>query len=261
MLKTLIKQKSFEKKSTLLDHSHCIVVRNVNKSFGQKHVLKDIQLEIPYGHIYGLLGPSGCGKTTLVKIIAGISEATSGKAYVLGQAMPQLSLMNKIGYMAQSDALYDSLTGGENLEFFGSIYGMRNAQRKERIEEVMGLVNLSEDIHKPVHAYSGGMKRRLSLAMAIMHHPPVLVLDEPTVGIDPLLRKSIWGEFRKLSAQGITILVTTHVMDEADKCDNLAMMRDGRLIAKGTSRELQERIGAQNLEEAFIYYGGQQNES
>jgi ABC-2 type transport system ATP-binding protein len=261
MLKTKSKQINFEDASLSLDSRSCIVVCNGNKSFGKKQVLKNINLEIPYGQIYGLLGPSGCGKTTLVKIIAGISEATSGKAFVLGQAMPQLDLMSKIGYMAQSDALYDSMTAGENLQFFGSIYGMSKVEIKRRTEEVMELVNLSSDIHRPVQTYSGGMKRRLSLAMAIMHHPPVLVLDEPTVGIDPLLRKNIWEEFHKLAAQGITILVTTHVMDEADKCDNLAMMRDGRLIAKGTSRELQERIGAQSIEEAFIHYGGQQNES
>ncbi|MDD2215336.1 MAG: ABC transporter ATP-binding protein [Eubacteriales bacterium] len=261
MFQTLIRPKDLQKNSPSLDNPHCLVVRNVNKWFGKNHVLKDINLEIPYGHIYGLLGPSGCGKTTLVKIIAGILEANSGEAYVLGQAMPQLNLMNKIGYMAQSDALYSSLTGGENLQFFGSIYGMSKAEIKRKTEEVMELVNLSADIHKPVQAYSGGMKRRLSLAMAIMHNPPVLVLDEPTVGIDPLLRKSIWEEFRKLAAQGVTLLVTTHVMDEADKCDNLAMMRDGCLIAKGTSQDLQERIGVQSIEEAFIYYGGQQNES
>ncbi|MDD2498691.1 MAG: ABC transporter ATP-binding protein, partial [Desulfitobacteriaceae bacterium] len=243
-----------------LENPHCIVLRNVNKFFGKKHVLKDIDLEIPYGHIYGLLGPSGCGKTTIVKIISGILEATSGEAYVLGQAMPQLSLMNKVGYMAQSDALYGSLTAGENLHFFGSIYGMSKAKIKSRTEEVMGLVNLSDDLHKPVQAFSGGMKRRLSLAMAIMHNPPVLVLDEPTVGIDPLLRRNIWEELNKFALKGVTILVTTHVMDEADKCHNLAMMRDGRLIAKGTSRELQERIGVNSIEEAFIYYGGQQNE-
>lgn len=260
MFKVPIKSKIAKKNSSLLDNPNCIVMRNVNKSFGQKQVLKDINLDIPYGQIYGLLGPSGCGKTTLVKIVAGISEATSGETYVLGQAMPQLSLMNKIGYMAQSDALYASLTAGENLQFFASIYGISKAEIKRRIEEVMELVNLSADLHKPVQAYSGGMKRRLSLAMAIMHSPPVLVLDEPTVGIDPLLRKSIWEEFNKLAAQGVTVLVTTHVMDEADKCHNLAMMRDGRLIAKGTSLELQERVGVQSLEEAFIYYGGQQNE-
>ena len=227
----------------------------------KKHVLKDIDLEIPYGHIYGLLGPSGCGKTTIVKIIAGILEATSGEAYILGQRMPQLSLMNKIGYMAQSDALYGSLTAEENLEFLGAIYGMSKGDIKKRTAEVIELVNLTEDLHKPVQAFSGGMKRRLSLAMAILHNPPVLVLDEPTVGIDPLLRRNIWAELNKLTEQGVTILVTTHVMDEAEKCHNLAMMRNGRIIAKGTSQELQKKIGVDSIEEAFIYYGGEHDES
>ncbi|AGA70166.1 ABC-type multidrug transport system, ATPase component [Desulfitobacterium dichloroeliminans LMG P-21439] len=244
-----------------MEYPHCIVVRRVNKFFGKKHVLKDIDLEIPYGHIYGLLGPSGCGKTTVVKIIAGILEATSGEAYVLNEAMPKLSLMTKIGYMAQSDALYTSLTAAENLHFFGAIYGMSKSDIKRKSAEVMDLVNLSADLHKPVQAFSGGMKRRLSLAMAILHSPPVLVLDEPTVGIDPLLRKNIWQELNKFAEQGTTILVTTHVMDEADKCHNLAMMRNGRLIAKGTSQELQAHIGVNSLEEAFIYYGGQADES
>lgn len=256
----LIKQKG-SGNSSCLDNPNCIVMHNINKCFGQKHVLKDISMEIPYGNIYGLLGPSGCGKTTLVKIVAGILDATSGDQYVLGQAMPQLSIMNRIGYMAQSDALYGSLTAGENLHFFGAIYGMNKNQLKKRTEEVLDLLSLSSDRRKPVEAFSGGMKRRLSLAMAMLHNPSVLVLDEPTVGIDPLLRKSIWEELNKLAIKGVTILVTTHVMDEADKCHNLAMMREGRLIAKGTSQQLQERVGVKSLEEAFIHYGGQQNES
>ena len=261
MLRSLVQPKNSVKSSPLLENSNCIVVRKVNKFFDKKHVLKDIDLEIPYGHIYGLLGPSGCGKTTIVKIIAGILEATSGEAYILGQRMPQLSLMNKIGYMAQSDALYGSLTAEENLEFLGAIYGMSKGDIKKRTAEVIELVNITEDLHKPVQAFSGGMKRRLSLAMAILHNPPVLVLDEPTVGIDPLLRRNIWAELNKLTEQGVTILVTTHVMDEAEKCHNLAMMRDGRIIAKGTSQELQKKIGVDSIEEAFIYYGGEHDES
>lgn len=261
MLRSLVQPKNSVKSSPLLENSNCIVVRKVNKFFDKKHVLKDIDLEIPYGHIYGLLGPSGCGKTTIVKIIAGILEATSGEAYILGQRMPQLSLMNKIGYMAQSDALYGSLTAEENLEFLGAIYGMSKGDIKKRTAEVIELVNLTEDLHKPVQAFSGGMKRRLSLAMAILHNPPVLVLDEPTVGIDPLLRRNIWAELNKLTEQGVTILVTTHVMDEAEKCHNLAMMRNGRIIAKGTSQELQKKIGVDSIEEAFICYGGQHDES
>lgn len=238
----------------------CIVLKSVNRDFGKKRILKDVDLQIPYGHIYGLLGPSGCGKTTIVKIMAGILEPTSGEAYVLGERMPKLSLMKRIGYMAQGDALYSSLTAAENLRFFGSMYGMSKAQIKTRTDEVMQLVNLSDHLNKPVQSYSGGMKRRLSLAIAILHNPPVLILDEPTVGIDPVLRKSIWQELNLLADQGVTILVTTHVMDEADKCHNLAMMREGRLIAKGTSRELQDRIGVHSLEDAFIYYGGNQYE-
>lgn len=261
MLRSLVQPKNSVKSSPLLENSNCIVVRKVNKFFDKKHVLKDIDLEIPYGHIYGLLGPSGCGKTTIVKIIAGILEATSGEAYILGQRMPQLSLMNKIGYMAQSDALYGSLTAEENLEFLGAIYGMSKGDIKKRTAEVIELVNLTEDLHKPVQAFSGGMKRRLSLAMAILHNPPVLVLDEPTVGIDPLLRRNIWAELNKLTEQGVTILVITHVMDEAEKCHNLAMMRNGRIIAKGTSQELQKKIGVDSIEEAFICYGGQHDES
>lgn len=243
-----------------MSEDNCIVLKNVNRDFGKKRILRNIDLQIPYGHIYGLLGPSGCGKTTMVKIMAGIIEPTSGEAYVLGERMPKLSLMKKIGYMAQGDALYTSLTAAENLQFFGAMYGVPKAQIKKRSAEVMKLVNLSDHLNKPVQSYSGGMKRRLSLAIAILHNPPVLILDEPTVGIDPVLRKSIWQELNQLADQGVTILVTTHVMDEADKCHNLAMMREGRLIAKGTSSELQEKIGANSLEEAFIYYGGNQYE-
>ena len=238
------------------NESACIIMKNVNKYFGEKQVLKDVNLEVPYGSIYGLLGPSGCGKTTSVKIMAGISESTSGETYVLGKKMPQLSLMNEIGYMAQSDALYTMLPAADNLEFFASIYGMKREQYKKRVREVMELVNLADDLYKPVGAYSGGMKRRLSLAMAILHNPKVLILDEPTVGIDPLLRKDIWNELYQMSDNGVTILVTTHVMDEAEKCHRLAMMRMGVLIAQGTPKELQENIGAASIEEAFIHYGG-----
>lgn len=234
----------------------CIVLEKINQSFGNKQVLFDIDLTVPSGIIYGLLGPSGCGKTTTVKIIAGILEASSGSVHVLGEPMPKLSLMNRLGYMAQADALYPLLTAEENLVFFSGLYGMKKKRAKERILEVMALVNLTDHRTKVVAAYSGGMKRRLSLAMALLHEPEVLILDEPTVGIDPLLRKSIWDTFNAIARQGITIIVTTHVMDEAEKCNELAMMRDGRLIARGTPMQLRQKIGASSIEEAFIYYGG-----
>jgi len=243
-----------------MDTNYSIILENVNKFFGAKHILKDVDLKIAPGSIYGLLGPSGCGKTTTVKVMAGIHEPTSGTAYILGEKMPKLNLMNKIGYMAQSDALYTGLTAMENLRFFGSLYGLPKRALRKRAEEVMDLVGLSGDLDKKVGAYSGGMKRRLSLAIAILHQPPVLILDEPTVGIDPLLRRDIWRELNTLAAQGATLLVTTHVMDEAIKCHQLAMMRGGRIIAQGTPGQLQTDIGASSLEEAFIYYGGENRE-
>ena len=237
-----------------------IVLEKINHSFGDKQVLHDINMIVPRGKIYGLLGPSGCGKTTTVKIMAGILEASSGTVEVLGEVMPQLEVMNRLGYMAQADALYSLLTAEENLEFFGALYGMKKKRCRERISEALSLVNLAEDRTKAVAAYSGGMKRRLSLAMALLHEPELLILDEPTVGIDPLLRKNIWDALNVMAGKGLTIVVTTHVMDEAEKCHELAMLRDGRLIARGTPLQLRQNAGTAagipSLEEAFIYYGG-----
>ncbi|MDU0332350.1 ABC transporter ATP-binding protein [Paenibacillus sp. 3LSP] len=234
----------------------CIRTQGVTRKFNDKEVLHGISLEVRRNEIFGLLGPSGSGKTTLVKMIAGIDEATSGEVEVLGIRMPKLSMMNRIGYMAQSDAMYNELTAKENLEFFGALFGLKGATMKRRIEEVMALVNLTDHLKRPVSAYSGGMKRRLSLAIALMHEPEVLILDEPTVGIDPVLRKSIWDEFENLSQKGTTILVTTHVMDEADKCHRLGMVRDGHLIAVGTPEALKQETGSATIEEAFLHYGG-----
>ncbi|GGD26334.1 ABC transporter ATP-binding protein [Pontibacillus salipaludis] len=233
-----------------------IEVKGMAHSFGDEAVLKDINMEIGRGEIYGLLGPSGAGKTTLVKMIVGIMEADTGEAWVEGVKMPSLEQMRKVGYMAQSDALYSELSARENLEFFASIYGLKSRKRKERIEDVMRVVGLTEHMDKPVRNYSGGMKRRLSLAIALLHEPDVLILDEPTVGIDPVLRQSIWAELYRWKDKGGSIIVTTHVMDEADKCDRLAMLRDGYVIASGTPIELKQQADVDSIEEAFLAYGG-----
>lgn len=239
-----------------MEMSNCIRVKNVFKAFGSHEVLQDISLEVPQAQIFGLLGPSGSGKTTLVKLIAGIDEATSGDIYLLNVKMPKLDMLSKIGYMSQSDALYMELSAEENLEFFAALFGLSKLQRKNRINDVMELVNLTAFLKKPVASFSGGMKRRLSLAIALLHRPSVLILDEPTVGIDPVLRKSLWDELQQLSKQGTTIVLTTHVMDEADKCDRLGMIRDGKLIAVGSPAELKEQTSSASIEEAFLYYGG-----
>jgi len=231
-------------------------VREVSRVYGKEAVLDGVSLEIPKAQIFGLLGPSGAGKTTLVRMIAGIDIASSGTIDLLNVRMPKLNMLKHIGYMSQSDALYTELTAKENLEFFASIYGLTNAKRRQRIEEVMSLVNLTDELHKQVQHYSGGMKRRLSLAIALLHSPQLLILDEPTVGIDPVLRQSIWQELSRLSDQGTTIIVTTHVMDEAYKCHQLGMIREGKFIATGSPQYLMEQTNSATLEEAFLQYGG-----
>ena len=234
----------------------CISVKQVYKSFGKKKVLFNIDLDIAYSQIFGLLGPSGSGKTTLIKLIGGYDIATSGDITLLDIKMPNLKIMNKIGYMSQADALYGDITAEENLKFFASMYKMNSDNQKRRIKEVAELVDLSGDIKRKVNQFSGGMKRRLSLAIALLMNPPVLILDEPTVGIDPMLRKTIWDELYKLRDSGTTIIVTTHVMNEAEKCDTLGMVREGRLIAVGSPEYLKEATKQESLEQAFLYYGG-----
>jgi len=236
--------------------NYCVSLQGINHFYGKQKVLHNINLDIPPGMIYGILGPSGCGKTTTVKIITGILEATTGTVDVLSERMPKLSLMQRIGYMAQSDALYPLLTAEENLVFFGRLYGMTRRQIEYKTLEVLSLVNLQDHRDKLVTHYSGGMKRRLSLGLALLHSPSVLVLDEPTTGIDPILRKNIWDAMKALTLQGISIIVTTHVMDEAEKCQELVMLRDGVIIAQGSPEQLQKDIEVDSIEAAFIYYGG-----
>jgi ABC-2 type transport system ATP-binding protein len=233
-----------------------VSIQNVTKVFGIQTVLQEINLEIHKGEIFGLLGPSGAGKTTLVKQLIGLDLPTSGEVDLFGKRMPSLDLIQGVGYMSQSDALYTELSAKENLEFFATLYGLKGKERKKRIDEVMEIVQLSEHLSKLVSQYSGGMKRRLSLAAALLHEPDLLILDEPTVGIDPVLRQSIWDSFYELKNKGKTLIVTTHVMDEAEKCDRLGLIRDGHLIAVGTPSELKFQTNAATIEEAFLVYGG-----
>lgn len=238
-----------------------IKVRQVSKSFGEKVVLNDVSLNIRKGEIYGLIGPSGAGKTTLVKMLVGMDLADKGIIEVLDKRMPNLELLQDIGYMAQADALYTELTGEENLKFFASLFKLSKTKQKERIDYVSHLVNLTQELKKKVSAYSGGMKRRLSLAIALVQNPKILILDEPTVGIDPELRLTIWNELMRLkSKEEKTIIVTTHVMDEAAKCDFLAMIREGQVLVKGSPKELMQLYKVNNLEEVFLKAGGVNNE-
>ena len=170
--------------------------------------------------------------------------------------MPNLEVLQRIGYMAQSDALYPTLTGHENLQFFASLFKLPKNQQKERIAYTAKLVNLTNDLNKKVSAYSGGMKRRLSLAISLIQNPEILILDEPTVGIDPELRFQIWNELLRLKEEeGKTILVTTHVMDEANHCDFISMLRDGSIIAHGSPQTLKEQFNVTTLDEVFLNAG------
>lgn len=233
-----------------------IEMNNIAHSYNKETVLKDVNLTIPEGQLFGLLGPSGSGKTTLVKILIGLLTPSSGTTRIDNKLMPSFSLMQKIGYMAQADALYSELTARENLHFFASIYRIPKKQQKERVMEAAKIVNLTDHLDKTLEKFSGGMKRRMSLAVALLHQPKLLILDEPTVGIDPVLRASIWEDLRDMQEKGTTIVITTHVMDEAEKCDNLALLRDGYIIAHGSPDELKKKSDTETLEEAFLKFGG-----
>jgi len=232
-----------------------IVVENFKQQFGKFVVLENINLIVKRGEIIGLLGPSGSGKTTLVKAIVGMSEPTKGSVTVLQTKMPSLSTVSRIGYMAQSDALYEDLNAYDNILFFASLYGMKGKKAKLRADEVLELVLLRDQGKKLVKNFSGGMKRRLSLAIALVHSPEILILDEPTVGIDPVLKVEFWKEFERVRETGVTIIITTHVMDEAEHCDRLALIRNGGIIAMGTPLELKRDSGEDTMEGAFLYYG------
>ena len=229
-------------------------IRDLQVGYGKRTVLHQVNVTVPQGKIVGVLGPSGSGKTTLVRSVLGVIPIESGHISVFGMPVPSLSAMAEIGYMAQSDALYDDLTATEHLLFFARLQGLSAAEAKARAKELLTFVELDAQPGQPVRNYSGGMRRRLSLAIALIAHAPLLILDEPTVGIDPVLRRKFWDAFEALKAEGRTLLTTTHVMDEAARCDRLLMVRDGRIIADGTVSEMLAQTGADTLENAFLHF-------
>jgi ABC-2 type transport system ATP-binding protein len=225
----------------------------LRKAFGSLAAVDGIDLALEPGRIYGLLGPNGAGKTTLIRLLAGLARPTSGEVRILGTRMPSRKALASIGYMPQAEAVYPELSVRENLAFFARLEGRAD---KAAIDRVLALVELSDRMGTPALQLSGGMRRRLSLACTLVHEPKVLFLDEPTVGVDPALRVQFWSHFRRLAAAGTTILVASHVMDEADRCDELLFVRNGKVIGRGTGAELRARAGVQDLEAAFLSMSG-----
>ena len=224
------------------------------KRFGPVAAVDGMACELAPGHIYGLLGPNGSGKTTLIRLLTGMTKATEGYAEVLGVRMPDRPNLARIGYMTQGDGIYPALTAFENARFFAAAYGIED---EARITEALTLVDLADRRGSVAATLSGGQRRRLSLACALVHRPPVLFLDEPTVGVDPLLRVQFWGHFRALADAGTTIVVSSHVMDEADRCDELLFMRSGKVLARGTGAQLRTEAGTTDLEAAFLHFAGE----
>jgi ABC-2 type transport system ATP-binding protein len=225
----------------------------LRKDFGPIHAVDGIDMALPPGRIYGLLGPNGSGKTTLIRLLVGLASATSGKARVLGVEMPSRSNLARIGYMTQADGIYPELSVWENLSFFAALYGQTD---RAALIRALELVELDGRLGTPAQDLSGGMRRRLSMACALVHRPAVIFLDEPTVGVDPVLRYQLWDHFRRLARHGTTLVVSSHVMDEGDRCDQLVLIRAGRVLAVGTAAEVQQQAGRPDLESAFLELAG-----
>jgi ABC-2 type transport system ATP-binding protein len=211
-------------------------------------VLHDVDLQVPAGEITGLLGPSGCGKSTLMRAIVGVQIVEGGTVTVLGAPAGSRALRSRVGYVTQAPSVYLDLSVEENLHYFATVVRAEPG----RVGDVMGAVDIAGLAARTAGSLSGGQLARVSLATALLNEPPLLVLDEPTVGLDPVLRRDLWATFRSLAEAGTTLLVSSHVMDEADRCDRLVLMRDGRILATGTPTKLREDTGADDLEGAFL---------
>jgi ABC-2 type transport system ATP-binding protein len=232
----------------MMNSQTAIQIRRLNVRRGGRLVLPELSLDIRRGALTGLLGPSGSGKTTLIRAIVGVQIVESGEISVLGEPAGSETLRRRIGYVTQAPSVYSDLTVRQNLEYFASILGAPNG----RVREAIDAVALGGHSNQLVRTLSGGERSRVSLASALLGHPDLLVLDEPTVGLDPVLRRDLWAMFHELAEGGTTLLVSSHVMDEAERTDDLVLIRDGRVVATGSPSELREETNTEDLEEAFL---------
>ena len=231
-----------------------IVIEHLRREFGPIVAVEDLSLSITEGEVFGMLGPNGSGKTTTIRMLCGLLEPTSGTANVAGfdvREDPE-EVRQNIGYMSQKFGLYADMTTEENLDFYGAVYGLIGRARRERIEALLGELDLLPRRNQLVGTLSGGWKQRIALACAIAHKPKILFLDEPTAGVDPAARRTFWETIYSLAQQGTTILVTTHYMDEAERCGRVAFLSRGHLIALGTTAEVSQKFGLGTIEDVFI---------
>jgi ABC-2 type transport system ATP-binding protein len=219
---------------------------------GGRVVLNDLTFTIASGQVTGLLGPSGCGKTTLMRVLVGVQVIAAGRAELLGLPAGDPRLRHRVGYATQDPAVYTDLTLAENLRYFGTVLGLDRPRLAAAIAQTVAELDLCDVQNRLVGTFSGGQLARAGLAVALLGKPGLLVLDEPTVGLDPVLRRDLWTMFHRLAAAGATLLVSSHVMDEAARCDHLLFMREGKFLAAGSPRALLERTHAADLESAFL---------
>jgi ABC-2 type transport system ATP-binding protein len=235
---------------TATEEAAAVEAAGVRKRFGTLQALDGIDLRVSGGEVYGLLGPNGAGKTTLIRALVGLVRPEAGELVVLGRRMPAGDVRARIGYMTQAAALYGDLTAEENVRFFAAIHGGGD------VDAALRFVHLEDRRRSVTATLSGGLRTRLSLACTIVHRPKLLLLDEPTVGVDPQLRAELWDGLRAMAADGATIIVSSHVMDEAERCDRLGLIRAGRVIAEGSADELRRRAHTDRLEDAFLALSG-----
>jgi ABC-2 type transport system ATP-binding protein len=237
-----------------MSESSAIEIRGLRKVFGPLVAVDGLTLDVQRGEVFGLLGPNGSGKTTTIRMLCGLLTPTLGTATVAGCDVVRDSeeVRRRIGYMSQKYGLYDDLTVVENIRFYGGIYGLTGAELERRVQALVEELGLSMRLHQFAGTLSGGWKQRLALATATAHQPPVVFLDEPTAGVDPASRRRFWEIIHEMARRGTTILVTTHYMDEAARCDRLAFMSGGHLIALGTPDAVTRQFGAASVEDVFI---------
>jgi ABC-2 type transport system ATP-binding protein len=231
-----------------LNDEAAVVARGLTVVRGGSTVLRDVCFEVPAAQVTGLLGPSGSGKTTLMRSVVGVQLGVSGEVGVLGRPAGSPDLRDAIGYVTQAPSVYSDLTVAENLHFFARVLGVTDAE----VERCVDAVDIGDHRHDLVSRLSGGEQSRVSLAVALLGQPQLLVLDEPTVGLDPVLRRDLWAIFHRLAGEGVTVLVSSHVMDEAARCDRLLLLRDGVLIADDTPAALLARTGSADVEGVFL---------